>query len=406
MGQVAETGGLPLSEGQGAAAARAEQHPATQGEQQSASLAERPPALLTGQHLTTLSEQQPPMQAEQPRKRRALRRLLGLALVLVVLALLGVNLARSWNALAAYRWQVSAPLLALAFAGFVAQTFSYPLIWRLVLRRLGYALSVSKSTRIYLASEFVRYIPGNVWHVLTRILWVEREGVPRPIGFVSMTVELVTKLASGAFVFAVTLLFWPRVDVLGQAAASQTVTLLIGLAAIPVLLVLLQPRLLAWCLNRALKVMRKEPITLPMRYRDVLLVCGYWCGSWVIGGCAFYALVQGTTGAGGLNSTHATAAGALAANSGWLSGLVALGLCIGIYALAWDVGFLSFLTPSGLGFREAAIVLLLGASLMVPGVALATVLAFLSRILATLAELLCVGVAHVVVRRLEHGKSK
>jgi uncharacterized membrane protein YbhN (UPF0104 family) len=346
-----------------------------------------------------------PMQTEQPHKRRLLRRLLGLGLVLVVLALLGVNLAKSWNTLASYRWQVSAPLLALAFVGFVAQTLSYPLIWRLILRRLGYGLSVSKSTRIYLASEFVRYIPGNVWHVLTRILWVEREGVPRPIGFVSMMVELVTKLASGALVFALTLLFWPRLDVLGQAA-SQTLTLLIGLAAIPVLLVLLQPRLLAWSLNRALKVMRKDAITLPMRYVDVLLVCLYWCGSWVIGGGAFYALVVGTTGAGGLAATNAAAVGAVAINSGWLSGLMVLVLCIGIYALAWDIGFLSFLTPSGLGFREAAIVLLLGLSLVVPNVALATVLAFLSRILATLAELVCVGVAHLVVTRMERVSGK
>jgi uncharacterized membrane protein YbhN (UPF0104 family) len=375
MGKMVETEGGMLAEGPGVAAARSEQRPVSQG------------------------GQQPAMQGGQLRKRRVPRRLLGLALVVVVLTLLGVNLGRSWNTLAAYRWQVSAPLLVLAFAGFVGQTLSYPLIWRLVLRRLGYALSVSKSTRIYLASEFVRYVPGNVWHVLTRILWVEREGVPKSLGLVSMTVELVTKLASGALVFAVTLLFWPRVDVLGQAVASQGLTLLIGLAAIPVLLALLQPRLLAWCLNGALKVMRKEPVSLPMRYRDVLLVCLYWCGSWVIGGCAFYALVLGTTGTGGLASGDAAAGGAGAAGAGWFSGLVVLVLCVGIYALAWDIGFLSFLTPSGLGFREAAIAVLLGLSLVTPNVALATVLAFLSRILATLAELVCVCGAHLVVRR-------
>src|SRR5262249_27823645 len=136
-----------------------------------------------------------------------------------------------------------------------------------------------------------------------------------------------------------------------------------------------------------------------MRYRDVLLVCLYWCGSWVIGGCAFYALVQGTTGAGGLAASAATAGGAG-------SGLVVLVLCVGIYALGWDIGFLSFLTPSGLGFREAAIVLLLGLSLVTPNAALATVLAFLSRILSTLAELLCVGVAHLVVTRMERAASK
>lgn len=319
-------------------------------------------------------------------KRRALKRVVGLAVVTLILILLGIDLARSWDSLAHYHWQVSVPLLALAFVGFVAQTLSYPLIWRSVLRRLGQRLSLPKSARIYLASEFVRYIPGNVWHVLTRILWAEREGIPKSFGFISITVELVTKLAGGALVFAVTLLFWPHIAALGQVFGGQT-ALLVGIAAIPVLLALLQPRLLGWCLNRALKLLRKPTISLPMRYRDVLAVTLWWCVSWMVGGLAFYLLLLGIAGGG-------------AAGVGSLS-VLTLALCIGIYALGWDIGFLSFITPSGLGFREAAIILLLGLAAVTPTVALATVIAFLSRILATLAELLCVGGAHVIVSRFE-----
>jgi uncharacterized membrane protein YbhN (UPF0104 family) len=335
---------------------------------------------------TTQAEDQPTSQAK--RGRRLLKRVVGLAVVALILVLLGLDIAKSWNSLADYHWQVSIPLLILAFLGFVAQTLSYPLIWRSVLRRLGQSLSLPKSVRIYLASEFVRYIPGNVWHVLTRILWAEREGIPKSIGFISMTVELVTKLAGAALVFAVTLLFWPRLDTLGQAFGGQT-TLLIGVAAVPVLLVLLQPRLLNWCLNRALKLIRKPIITVPMRYRDVLVVTLWWCASWMLGGLAFYLLLLGIAGSD--------------AAQGFSSSLVTLALCIGIYAIGWDIGFLSFITPSGLGFREAAMIVLLGLALVTPNnTGLATVIAFLSRILATLAELLCVGGAHIIVSRLGH----
>jgi uncharacterized membrane protein YbhN (UPF0104 family) len=320
--------------------------------------------------------------------KRLLKRALGLVVVAIILTLLGINLAKSWKALSGYHWQASAPLLALAFVGFMLQTLSYPLVWRLTLRRLGYALSLPKSVRIYLASEFVRYLPGNVWHVITRILWAEREGIPKPIGFISMTVELVTKLASAALVFAITLLFWPRIDVLGSAIGGQTIVIL-GLAAIPVLLGLLQPRLLVWLLNRALKIMHKPAISLPMRYRDVLVIVLWWVVSWTIGGVAFYLLVVGVAGTG---PGTASPAGASA---------LMLVLSIGIAALGWDIGFLSFITPSGLGFREAAAALLLSLSLVVPSLALGTVIAFLWRILATLAELLCVGGAHLIVSRLE-----
>ena len=252
-----------------------------------------------------------------------------------------------------------------------------------MLHRLGQQLSLPKSVRIYLASEFVRYIPGNVWHVLTRILWAEREGIPKSIGFISMMVELVTKIASAALVFAVTLLFWPHIEALGQVFGGQ-ISLLVGIAAILALLALLQPRLLNWCLNKALKLLRRPGISVPMRYRDVLAVTLWWSVSWMIGGLAFYLLLLGIGGTG----------------AGGPSFLVTLALCIGIYGLGWDIGFLSFITPSGLGFREAAVILLLGLAAVTPTVALATVIAFLSRILATLAELLCVSGAHLIVTRL------
>ena len=49
------------------------------------------------------------------------------------------------------------------------------------------------------ASEFVRYIPGNVWHVLTRILWVSKYGVSRTTAFASMTVEIDYETVGGCY---------------------------------------------------------------------------------------------------------------------------------------------------------------------------------------------------------------
>jgi hypothetical protein len=75
--------------------------------------------------------------------------------------------------------------------------------------------------------------------------------------------------------------------------------------------------------------------------------------------------------------------------------LGALPICIGIYALGWDIGFISFITPSGLGFREGAIALLFAFSLPALPAALGYVIALLSRLVSTLAELLCVSVAYL-----------
>ncbi len=75
---------------------------------------------------------------------------------------------------------------------------------------------------------------------------------------------------------------------------------------------------------------------------------------------------------------------------------------IGIYAIGWDIGFLSFVTPSGLGFREVAIAALLVFSGLVPaaaGTVIATVIALLARLLTTGAEVGCIAAAHLVSPR-------
>src|SRR5581483_5659821 len=137
-----------------------------------------------------------------------------------------------WNILAASASQWNYWLLTLAFLGFVLQELSYGLIWQAVLRQLGARLDLRAALRIYLASEFVRYIPGNVWHVLTRILWVGKYGVSRPVAFASMTVELITKLAAGVLIFGLSLLFWSDIGAIQTLLHGTPIVIALGIVLI------------------------------------------------------------------------------------------------------------------------------------------------------------------------------
>jgi glycosyltransferase 2 family protein len=280
-----------------------------------------------------------------------------------------------------YNWQTLATgfahwnywLLAVAFLGFILQELSYGLIWQEVLKRLGYRLDLLVCLRIYLSSEFARYIPGNVWHVLTRVLWTGKYGIPRPLAFASMTVELITKLAAGALVFALSLLFWGSAAALGSLMHGSLI-LVLGCVSFIALLVLLHPRILGGLLNTALRLLRRDPVVLTLRYSDILIVTLAWCVSWLIAGCAFYIMLLALWPA---------------------TPLAALPVCVGIYAIAWDFGFVTFITPSGLGFRELAIGVLFALALPFGPGSLVAVIALLSRVISMLAELLCVSVAYL-----------
>src|SRR6266702_3865255 len=309
---------------------------------------------------------------QRPTLKKLGKRALQIGLPLLILVLFINQVQKNWQDLTSHSFQWNPWLLALAFLGFALQELSFGLIWKLVLARLGSQLDLRASLRIYLASEFVRYIPGNVWHVLTRILWVGKYGVSRPVAFASMTIELITKLAAGVLIFAVSLVFWQNLGAVGTLLHGSLVIVL-GVGIIFALLVGLHPSILNGLINLALRLLKRDPVVLTLRYSDILLVTLAWCASWLIAGVAFYLLV-------------------LALWPG--TPLVALPICIGIYALAWDIGFVSFITPSGLGFREGAIGLLFALALPLP-TSIVAILAVLSRIVSTFAELVCVSLAYL-----------
>ena len=307
------------------------------------------------------------------------KRFIQVGVLALVVLFLGTAIWKSWTDLGHYAWRVDWGLLIIGFALLIGQEISYGFIWRAILARLGSHLDIISSQRIFLGAEFVRYIPGNVWHVITRVLWAEQKGVPKSIGFASMVIELATRISSAALVFAVSLFFWQDSSGL-LSGVPQAAFITVGAIAVPLLLLGLYPPMLQGILNFGLRRVKRQPIHLELRYRDVLFIALFWSASWLVAGFGFYFVVLA------LVSTPLPA--------------TALVLCIGIYALAWDIGFLSFVTPSGLGIREAATVILLTQAHLVPtgpaGVGVATVVAIIARLLATGAELTCITAANLI----------
>jgi len=122
------------------------------------------------------------------------------------------------------------------------------------------------------------------------------------------------------------------------------------LALVPATFVGMHPRLLQWVVNRGLRMVKREPVHFEITYgRMLLLGMGY------VVGWGLYAL------------------------SAWLL-MVSLGIddnalafkIVAAFTVSWAVGFLSFITPGGIGIREGVLTALLtlwGVPLAVAGAA-------------------------------------
>ncbi|MHB0870468.1 MAG: hypothetical protein ACYC66_04835 [Chloroflexota bacterium] len=195
---------------------------------------------------------------------------------------------------------------------------------------------------------------GNAWHIATRVHLAGRYQVSFEGVLASSTVEqALTVLAPTCLGLG-----W----LLSFAGVSQ---IWAGLLFLLARLLALQPPLLRFLLRLASRLLRRPMPPFTLTYRSVARLFLLYGLVSATGGVAFAALV---------------ASSMPGQQTSWL--MLASGYC-----LAYTVGYVSFLTPSGMGVREAALAGMLATFLPLPS---AVTLSLLSRLSAMVGEALAV----------------
>jgi uncharacterized membrane protein YbhN (UPF0104 family) len=293
-------------------------------------------------------------------KKALLSRVLGAAVVVLIFGFMFRSLYLEWGQIASYQWNVDLAALVVAFSLMLGAAAFYAYLWKLILKRLGTGLSYRKSYRIFFLSQLGRYIPGKVWSVLGLVYLSDREGVAKVISGTSVTLQLLLQIVSGVIVFVITLPLWENANSLPGLGAL--------LLVFPVGLILLHPALVRRGVNLALRLTKQPEIELAWSYRYVLAQLGLWIGFWLLNGVAYRFLIRS------IDSSPLPHAFVLA----------------GIFSLSWVAGFLSLITPSGLGVMEGILAFLLSFHLPLP---VATIVALWTRVARTASDLVCAGIA-------------
>ncbi|MFG1951466.1 YbhN family protein [Micromonospora sp. NPDC048830] len=307
-----------------------------------------------------------------------LRRWLSLGVRVVVIVAIAAGMTWSvvdqwpqvrstWLGLA---WQSVALSVLAALLGMVANTMA----WRAAVADLGHRVSVAAALRICLVGQLGKYIPGSVWAYVLQIELSRRAGLPRARAF------LATLVSVGLGVTAALGLGLLSLPALRDAAAgdetsyadSVRVALWIVAALFPVALVCALPRVLTALVQLTLKVLRRPPLEHRLTWPGVLRVVGWSALGY------------------GLFGVHLW----LLANAQAAPGLDGLLRSVGSFAIAMTVGMFAFLSPSGLGVREAVLVAALAPFLAGSGgVGAAMGIALASRLIFTIADVIAAGLA-------------
>jgi hypothetical protein len=285
----------------------------------------------------------------------------GLAVALAVWAV-----ASEWDEVTAALRSLDLADIVLALLATVVNVALAGMVWRTVLADLGSRVSLPVAARIFFVGQLGKYVPGSVWPIVMQAELGRDHRVPRQR---TATATLVTLLLGIASALLVVLLAIPFDSQVVPPGFEWAVVLVVPL------LVALHPKVLAWGLNRVLRLLGREPMEHRTSMRGTALATAWAIGSWIAAGLQVYVL--------------AVALGAP-------PGIETASLAIGGYTLAWAVGFVVVVAPAGAGAREVALAAVL-APVLDRGEVIVVVL--VSRLLFTAVDLAAAGAGLAVGHR-------
>lgn len=248
--------------------------------------------------------------------------------------------------------------------------------WRLIMLSLGAKLSQAKASYIWFLSEFSRYIPGNIWSFAGRIYLSSKENVPKRISSLSLILEIFYLVGSSVVLGVLFFLVGPK-DILH-------IPIWILIFIVPTILVIINPKILGKLINFLLRIIKKEPMEFNLSFFRSIMIFLLYTAAWLAYGFASYFTASAFVD---------------------LSNISVIWLVCG-FVLSWAIGYLSFITPMGLGVREAAILTILKHVISGPLASLVAIVTRLALIVSELIALMSIFLIKMAVNRGLFSKMK
>ena len=260
-----------------------------------------------------------------------LLRLLKYTAVGALLYFVAAQLTDSWQEVRSYPWRISPWRLAASLALHVLALGIFSLIWRAVIRGFGHTVSPTAAFKIAYLSNLGRYIPGKVWQMFGMVYLAKKVGIKEESAVSSWVVAMVFALSAAFSLGLAILLFLPAElapvsDTFGHFTLWGAMALAILISA----LLILFPKAIFKPINRALSIVKRPPVDFFLKPLTGLMVFSGYLFGWLTYGAAFW----------------------LFANSLISEPVIPLWVGIGAFVLAYQVGYLAFFAPAGVGVRE------------------------------------------------------
>jgi hypothetical protein len=278
---------------------------------------------------------------------KTLKRIFWLGSSIGSLGLLAYGLYLGYNELSKHPSTIDYRYLPPSIAAYSASLIVLVVNWNSILQSLGVSAGFRRNMKLYCFSNLSKQLPSMLWFVGTRVLIYEREGVAKAITSAAILLELALVAFSNVVVCVAVIPALP--------ALQNAQRVLLVLVVPPLLFIVVRPQVAIRLMNRLLVRLGRNPLVIPLGWRNMLRWSMLYAFTWGVGGLFLYLLALAVYPAAVRYPLEITAA--------WvLSGLASQ---------------LRAILPIGIGWREVTLAYLLSLFMPLPS---AVVIAILSKI--------------------------
>ena len=224
-------------------------------------------------------------------------------------------------------------MLLLSYLFGLFSFFLYSVAWYLLIRCENGDIGFIVSNYLLTKGNLGKYIPGRIWQFVGRVYLFSNMGFSKARIVMIAVVEQYFILLSAFVIFALAYLNYPHIFL--DPLRVNLKLLVIGGLLIGMLS--LHPRSIALWNKVVLKITKKEYLQISINFKYVLLVFGIYIIYWVCIGLSVLFLIKG----------------------GVKIPIKYMFFIVGVNAIAYIIGYLSLITPGGLGIREGVLTYLL-----------------------------------------------
>lgn len=264
-----------------------------------------------------------------------LRKFLGVLITLGIFYFLGKRLALNWKDVCVYSWKFHLPWLFSSLIVLCLCSLLTVLPCLAFWRQRGVQISYYQGFQIFYLSGLGRYLPGKVGFFFGFIYCCQRMGIGKTEALLGFAFRVGFTTFSGILISLCLYFVSPAGEYFSftENMFRLVFILLLACSGGIAIFVCLRKRIAQCVLEKMWKVSFLSKFSILQLLRLLFAHIMLWCGV----GIAFFLFVKSLT------------------PLGWHLILE----MIGIYVMAWTVGFLSFITPAGLGIREGVLSFLL-----------------------------------------------